>query len=263
MSKIDITDFDKYVSDRYTTTIAKRFCTIAKLFIRYMSDNGLEAATVTEHDIKKFISSKEKLRMTEYLMSSAIECYGEYLGLKNITGVEVDPGKDVEVLTKSDIDKILKRHDATHRQKLMIKLAYTYLFKKSDIINLKFSDIDFDTRTIRRGDFILDIDDEFEIMYKNYYKDHMEDIARWQETRRRKCRSELKYSNHVFRTATSVKLSTSTIVKDLSSLGLSVQVLQNSGKVELLKNGHTVADVLKLAGTNNYDAVNKLYKYVL
>lgn len=263
VGKNEITDFDKYVSERYTTTIAKRFGTIAKLFNQYMCDNGLKAEAVTEQDIKDFISSKEKLRMTEYLMCSAIKCYGEYLGLNNIIGVDVDTGKDVKVLTRSDIDNMLNRHDVTYRQKLLVKLSYTYLFKKSDIINLKFSDIDFDMRTIRRGDLILDIDDEFEIMYKDYYKDLMEDIARWQETRRKKSRPELKYSNHVFRTANSIKLSISTIEQDLLRLGTNVKVLRDSGKVDLLKNGHTVAEVLELAGTDNYDAVIKLYKHVL
>ena len=162
VGKNEITDFDKYVSERYTTTIAKRFGTIAKLFNQYMCDNGLKAEAVTEQDIKDFISSKEKLRMTEYLMCSAIKCYGEYLGLNNIIGVD-----------------------------------------------------------------------------------------------------ELKYSNHVFRTANSIKLSISTIEQDLLRLGTNVKVLRDSGKVDLLKNGHTVAEVLELAGTDNYDAVIKLYKHVL
>ena len=52
VGKNEITDFDKYVSERYTTTIAKRFGTIAKLFNQYMCDNGLKAEAVTEQDIK-------------------------------------------------------------------------------------------------------------------------------------------------------------------------------------------------------------------
>ena len=67
----------------------------------------------------------------------------------------------------------------------------------------------------------------------------------------------------MFRTANSIKLSISTIEQDLLRLGTNVKVLRDSGKVDLLKNGHTVAEVLELAGTDNYDAVIKLYKHVL
>lgn len=263
MTQQDIQDFNNYVEGKYTTTISKRFGTVVKLFSAFLEDKGLDIKGVTEEDIKEFISSKEKMKMTEYVMVSALNCYGEYLGLDNIVCRDVESEKSAQVLSDEVIQKILSSHNTPFRDKLIIVLAYKYLFRRADIVHLQFSDIDIQKKTIKRGEKVLIMADEDIDLYIKYRQDLMEDIRRWQETRKRKYRPKLDVSNNVFQSARAPKLSNTLIVSLLNKYNTNVESLRDSGKILLLKQGYSVAEVLEMTGTDNYEAVTRLYKYVL
>lgn len=263
MNQQDIQDFNNYVESKYTTTIAKRFGTVVKLFLQYLEDNGIDIKDVTAQDIEKFISSKEKMKMSEYVMSSALKCYGEYLGLDNIDGVDFEQKKERRILSDDAIQKILTSHSTSDRQKLVVMLAYKYLFRLADIRNLQFSDVDIEKKTIKRGEKVFTLTDEDINIYTTYRKNLMDDIERWQETRRRRSRPKLNVSNYVFQSAQAPKLSNNTVVSLLNKLNTNVEALRDSGKILLLKQGYSVAEVLEMTGTENYEAVTRLYNYVI
>lgn len=267
MDRYKLTEFLDYVSKNYTKAIAKKYIKCVRLFTQYLDDNELILESISANDINAFIHSIEKTNlMMEYIIPAAITCYGEFMHLDNVKAKYVkyeDDNSSCRIVSKDYVEKLLCDNDVTFRQKLFIKLAYDYSFKRKDIVNLKFSDIDIEHAEIQRGSKTLSTDEEFEQLYTKYYIDLMSNIDKWQETRRKRNRPERGYSEYVFQTSKTLKPSENVVDKDLKKLNINVEILRNSQKVYLLKQGYSGAEVLEASGTDNYDSVIRLYKYII
>lgn len=127
----------------FSPLTVRNYTFFAKKFLNY---TGKDAAELTEEDARVYLSNlfESKSKNTIMLAAASIKFFFREILKKEVGNVKI-PKKErqlPEVLTKDEVRSLLNNAE-TKKSKLILSLLYSSGLRVSEIVNLKFDDINF------------------------------------------------------------------------------------------------------------------------
>ncbi len=141
------------IRKRYSANTVKVYTSMFQAFMNYFPDKNLD--DITENDVKKYqdylIKSKKVSISTQNQAINSIKFYYEKVKGGEKMDLRIErPFKEKklpEIISEHEVLKLLK---ATHnlKHKAIITMLYSSGLRRSELINLRLKDIDYDKRII-------------------------------------------------------------------------------------------------------------------
>jgi site-specific recombinase XerD len=141
------------IRKRYSANTVKVYTSMFQAFMNYYPDKNLD--DITENDVKKYqdylIKSKKVSISTQNQAINSIKFYYEKVKGGEKMDLRIErPFKEKklpEIISEHEVLKLLK---ATHnlKHKAIITMLYSSGLRRSELINLRLKDIDYDKRII-------------------------------------------------------------------------------------------------------------------
>lgn len=284
-----ISKYCSYCAEEYTENTSKLYTTTVKDYFDFTYHGDLENVDlkmVTKASIDDYLSSLvDASQMTLYTTSKALNNFAKFLSdngyINNNVKIEVEykrSSQNIKILSHQEIMDVVNT-DIPIRGRFIILLAYENMLKLSDIVNLKYDDLDFINKKITLGERVDGLSEQVVDVGTHYVSELKSSINEWNKNRIRKGWEEREEQGYVFQTRKSVVPTQSAIQrplkdyfksyceltnKDLSvpPKDITVEVLRDSRRLYLLQQGYTVYQVLEMTNSKNYDAVGRLVKFI-
>lgn len=156
--------FSKLNTDGYDHSTIDDYCRNLYKFYVYLNEKAITLASISTDDIEDFLNCSEFTLNVKNILRQEIRsflryCYDECFICKDISVLVLKtpkvraPEKLPTTYTSEEIKEIIESVDRSSalgkRDYVIILLASTYGLRASDIINLRFSDIDWKTNLIK------------------------------------------------------------------------------------------------------------------
>lgn len=162
-----------------------------KIFLKYLQDRNVSCQTLTHEEITNFLwylKTDKKLKARSiYRMIESVRQYYKFLISENI--ITTDPTVYLtvpkipvnlpDVLNKQEVDKLLNsindNDDLSIRNRAMLELLYATGLRVSELINIKFADININEKFVRimgkgKKERLIPFGDTAKVYIKRYLK---------------------------------------------------------------------------------------------
>jgi len=142
--------FEEYLSRRKSSHTRKMYMMIVEKFMKFLEENGLSLDKLSLSHVEMFLStlsvSDRSLSLYSYAISSFLNFIGkpELAALVPVTKYSISEPK---WLPRREIFNIIARVKDP-KDKVMLETAYELALRVGEVVNIKWSDIDFENKTI-------------------------------------------------------------------------------------------------------------------
>lgn len=279
-------DYKEYCIEKYTKNTATTYMNGIKYLFRYLypnsEPNDVEFETIRQQSIDDYMDSLSGTSVSSaYVYKKTLNNF--LLFLENEKGIErkvefddsyEEKESEFLIVEEEDVLKLINHRTTGAREKLILILSYELIMKSIDIVKLTFDDVDVKHKKL----LDYELSDMACRIYEDYIKELFENIERWNKTRAKKGRPLLEPSDYVFQSSKSAPPSVQMVKKDIIKCiknyiddtgdinnplcGISAEVLRNSRKAYLLKNGYTPTEILAYTKSQDFHNVLCLKKYI-
>jgi integrase len=142
--------FEEYLSRRKSIHTRKMYMMVVKKFLDFLEENKIKLDGLSLSHVEAFLStfsvSDRSLSFYSFAVSSFLKFIGkpELASLVPVTKYEV---KEPVWLPRNEVFNIIDKV-GDEKNKVMLETAYEFALRVGEVVNVKWSDIDFENKTI-------------------------------------------------------------------------------------------------------------------